>query len=104
MAKEAIEEIKRAEEAAKQMLEEAEKKAAEITADASKQAAQSKQELKDSLKQEYDKALADAKKKVNDISILAENAAKDKAESEKKRIFQKKETAIEKVMEAILQP
>ena len=44
------------------------------------------------------------KKKANDISILAENAAKDKAESEKKRIFQKKETAIEKVMEAILQP
>lgn len=104
MAKEAIEEIKRAEEAAKLIIGEAEEKAAQILKEAANSAAQSEQALKDAQKQEYDRAVSAAAECADKISYTSEQKAREKAEAERKRIFERKEIAAAKVKEAILQP
>ena len=103
MAKEAIEEIKRAEESAKQIIVSAEEKAAQLVKDAVQKAESSENELRSALKVEYDNALNEAKAKADSISVSAAHSSESNAESERKRILAKKEKAIKMVWEEFLQ-
>lgn len=102
MAREAIEEIKRAEEQAKKIVSDAHDRSAELISEAIKAEKTADKEQDLLLKNQYDSAYSEAKKKAEEISRQSIENAKIKTRDEAEIISAKKEEAIKKVIECVL--
>lgn len=102
MAREAIEEIKRAEEEAKNIVADALVMSEELISEAMRAEKAADGELDILLKKEYDRAYAEAEKNADDISRQSIEAANRQTREEAAVIAGKKEDAIKKVIECVL--
>lgn len=102
MAREAIEEIKRAEEQAKKIVSDAHDRSSELISEAIKAEKTADEEQDLLLKNQYDSAYSEAKKKAEEISRQSIENAKSKTRDEAEIISAKKEEAIKKVIERVL--
>lgn len=103
MAQEAVQIIKRAEEEAKTIIASAEKEALEIVEAAERESADSKKELLEALKTEFNNAVEKAKSEA--IRISSENLSRvsNKTEELRKDLFKNKDKAITQVLKKVLE-
>ena len=101
MAKEAIEQVKLAEEKASQILKTAEQEAADMVAAAGKEAQSSLEMAKTAAALSVQNALDDAKKREADLLGAAENDIKQKCDEKRAAMLNKKEMIISRITDAV---